>query len=112
MHQNGLVLWPVATPRYRAHFDKWREGSATGKALRPTGIMNMGEAIPRVKWQRKRRLRALCAALFASLSAAHIAGAQAPEDFYKGKQVRMIIPAGAGGGYDTYARVLSQHLEN
>lgn len=29
---------------------------------------------------------------------------------YKGKQLRMIIPSGAGGGYDTYARILSQHL--
>jgi tripartite-type tricarboxylate transporter receptor subunit TctC len=36
---------------------------------------------------------------------------QDPASFYKGKQLRMIIPAGAGGGYDTYARVLSQHLE-
>jgi tripartite-type tricarboxylate transporter receptor subunit TctC len=30
---------------------------------------------------------------------------------YQGKTVRMIIPSGAGGGYDTYARVLSAHLE-
>jgi tripartite-type tricarboxylate transporter receptor subunit TctC len=30
---------------------------------------------------------------------------------YEGKSVRMIIPAGAGGGYDTYSRVLSAHLE-
>jgi tripartite-type tricarboxylate transporter receptor subunit TctC len=31
---------------------------------------------------------------------------------YEGKTVRMIIPAGAGGGYDTYARVLAGHLGN
>jgi tripartite-type tricarboxylate transporter receptor subunit TctC len=29
---------------------------------------------------------------------------------YKGKQVRMVIASGAGGGYDTYARVLSRHM--
>ena len=32
------------------------------------------------------------------------------DGYYKGKQVRMIIPSGAGGGYDTFARVLSMHL--
>lgn len=37
------------------------------------------------------------------------AAAQAPT--YQGKTVRMIIPSGAGGGYDTYARVLSAHLD-
>ena len=29
---------------------------------------------------------------------------------YRGKQLRMIIPSGAGGGYDTYARVLAHIL--
>jgi tripartite-type tricarboxylate transporter receptor subunit TctC len=32
------------------------------------------------------------------------------DSFFKGKQVRMIIPSGAGGGYDTFARMLSMHL--
>jgi tripartite-type tricarboxylate transporter receptor subunit TctC len=29
---------------------------------------------------------------------------------YAGKQIRMVIGAGPGGGYDTYARVLARHL--
>src|SRR5438309_8624148 len=29
---------------------------------------------------------------------------------YSGKQIRMVIASGAGGGYDTYARVLTRHL--
>ena len=29
---------------------------------------------------------------------------------YAGKQIRMVIASGAGGGYDTYARVLTQRL--
>ena len=29
---------------------------------------------------------------------------------YAGKQIRMVIAAGAGGGYDTYARYLARHL--
>lgn len=29
---------------------------------------------------------------------------------YAGKQIRMVIASGAGGGYDTYARILGRHL--
>jgi tripartite-type tricarboxylate transporter receptor subunit TctC len=54
-------------------------------------------------------LWALSIGLIASFSST--ARAQEPDAYYKGKQLRMIIPAGAGGGYDTYARVLAQHLE-
>ena len=31
-------------------------------------------------------------------------------NFYKGRSVTMIIGAGAGGGYDTYSRVLGRHM--
>ncbi|MPY69776.1 MAG: hypothetical protein GEU92_06795 [Alphaproteobacteria bacterium] len=34
------------------------------------------------------------------------------EDFYKGKRMTMYIGYSAGGGYDTYARLLSRHLGN
>jgi tripartite-type tricarboxylate transporter receptor subunit TctC len=39
--------------------------------------------------------------------------AQAQEtvaDFYKGKQIRIIAPSAAGGGFDLYARYLARHL--
>ena len=45
--------------------------------------------------------------LAAGIDAAH---AQ-PGEPYPVKQIRMIVPAGAGGGYDSYARILSKHLE-
>ena len=32
------------------------------------------------------------------------------EDFYRGKTVTIIVGAGPGGGFDLYARTLSQHL--
>lgn len=32
-------------------------------------------------------------------------------DFYKGKTVHLIVPHGAGGGYDTYARLIAPYLE-
>ena len=31
-------------------------------------------------------------------------------NFYKGRNVTMIIGSGAGGGYDTYSRVLGRHM--
>jgi tripartite-type tricarboxylate transporter receptor subunit TctC len=32
------------------------------------------------------------------------------DDFYKGKTIRFIVGAPAGGGYDTYARAITRHL--
>jgi len=39
-----------------------------------------------------------------------VAGAQSTADFYKGTTVNIIVGAGAGGGYDTYTRVLAKHM--
>lgn len=55
-----------------------------------------------------RRLVALVAALVV-LTAADTARGQAPA-FYDGKTVRIIVGLAAGGGYDTYARLLARHL--
>ncbi len=38
------------------------------------------------------------------------ANAQTVVDFYKGKQIQMIIRSEPGGGYDTYARLLGRHM--
>jgi tripartite-type tricarboxylate transporter receptor subunit TctC len=37
-----------------------------------------------------------------------ITGAAAADDFYKGKQMRLIVGSDAGGGYDSYARILAR----
>ena len=36
--------------------------------------------------------------------------AKAQDSFYKGKTVRIIVGASAGGGYDTYSRTIARHL--
>jgi tripartite-type tricarboxylate transporter receptor subunit TctC len=36
--------------------------------------------------------------------------AQAQEPYYKGKSIKIIVGFSAGGGYDTYARLISRHL--
>jgi tripartite-type tricarboxylate transporter receptor subunit TctC len=38
------------------------------------------------------------------------AAVQAQEGFYRGKSVRIIVGASAGGGYDTYSRTLARHM--
>ena len=36
--------------------------------------------------------------------------AQSPADFYRGKQITLVVGYGPGGGYDVYARLLAQHM--
>ena len=63
-------------------------------------------------------LSARAKALLAATAAAFLAGTAfstpAPADdladFYAGKQMRMIIRSGPGGGYDQYARLLARHI--
>jgi tripartite-type tricarboxylate transporter receptor subunit TctC len=44
--------------------------------------------------------------------AAGPATAQSVADFYRGKQVILIVAASTGGGYDTYGRAVARHLGN
>ena len=38
------------------------------------------------------------------------AGADGIADFYRGKELRLVIGASVGGGYDIYARAIAKHL--
>lgn len=44
------------------------------------------------------------------VGAAGAAQAQAPAEFYKGRELRLLVSHPAGGGYDTYARFYGRHL--
>lgn len=39
-----------------------------------------------------------------------VTAAFAQEPFYKGKNIRIIVGASAGGGYDTYSRTIARHM--
>jgi tripartite-type tricarboxylate transporter receptor subunit TctC len=58
------------------------------------------------------RIRWVAALLTAivTLAAAPQVRADAVEDFYKGKQITLIVSYGPGGGYDVYARVLARFM--
>src|SRR5262249_52545367 len=36
--------------------------------------------------------------------------AQAPDEFYRGKQVRIVVGTASGGDYDVWARLIARHL--
>jgi tripartite-type tricarboxylate transporter receptor subunit TctC len=44
------------------------------------------------------------------LAACSLAQAQTPAEFYKGKQIRIVVGTTAGGDYDLWARLLSRHI--
>jgi len=40
-----------------------------------------------------------------------VTGLAEAQPFYKGKTIRIIVPSGVGGGFDTYARMIQPYLE-
>ncbi len=52
----------------------------------------------------------LAGALAALVLFAPAASGQDADNFFAGRQVRIIVGTGAGGGYDTYARLVARHL--
>ena len=54
--------------------------------------------------------RAVIALLFAAAAWPASTAAQTVEEFYRNKSITMLVGGGAGGGYDTYARVFASHL--
>ncbi len=55
-------------------------------------------------------LRWATSLLVVAAAVATQARADAVSDFYKGKQVSMVVGYGPGGGYDTYGRIIAQHI--
>src|SRR5215813_5675042 len=54
--------------------------------------------------------RAIMALLFAAAAWPASALAQTVEDFYRSRSITMLVGGGAGGGYDTYARIFARHM--
>jgi tripartite-type tricarboxylate transporter receptor subunit TctC len=66
-------------------------------------------AVPR---HAERRSGLFCAGvlLLVSLCGASAAIADSVTDFYKGKEIKVVISAGPGGNYDLYSRLLIRHM--
>jgi tripartite-type tricarboxylate transporter receptor subunit TctC len=63
-----------------------------------------------MNWLLSSRLRATGFVLAAVIGSGATALADPVSDFYTGKSISMIISAGAGGGFDTNARLVARHL--
>ena len=61
---------------------------------------------------RSASLRKTAGALAALLACAGLAGAAGVEDFYKGRNVSLVIGYSVGGGYDAYGRLLGRYFGN
>lgn len=48
--------------------------------------------------------------LAAALSPAEVRAQEHADDFYKGKVVRIVVPTPSGGLFDSYSRLLAQHM--
>ena len=59
-----------------------------------------------------RRLGAMLVALVAGVLSAVPAAAEGVADFYRGKQVILMVGSSPGGGYDAIARLVARHLAN
>jgi tripartite-type tricarboxylate transporter receptor subunit TctC len=56
------------------------------------------------------RTRTAAALLLAAATSPASTHAQTVEEFYKSKSITMLVGSGAGGGYDTYARIFVRHM--
>src|SRR3954454_18943158 len=56
------------------------------------------------------RLTAVSAALLLATLVPMPSSAQAPAGYFAGKQVKMIVGLGTGGGYDLWARMVARHI--
>jgi tripartite-type tricarboxylate transporter receptor subunit TctC len=57
-----------------------------------------------------RRTFFIAAAAFGVAAGTFAAHAQSPEEFYRGRQLTMIVYSPAGSAYDIYARALTRHM--
>src|SRR2546425_6443248 len=89
------------------------------KAAPPPGTVRLGGLSPLRRGergeQRMRGRQAMCWWLLCivSIAAFAIPRAEAQDsvaEFYRGKQITVIVGSSAGGGYDIYARLLSRHM--
>jgi tripartite-type tricarboxylate transporter receptor subunit TctC len=98
-----LVKSPARSPANSLIFQSqsysfWQPRQANGLALPRPIFLRTGVEIMPALWA-----SLLSLLLFFSASAW-------ADDFYKGKNIRIVVGFSAGGGFDTYARALARHM--
>src|SRR5262245_31478607 len=54
--------------------------------------------------------RLACVVIVAALAPEPASAQETPAQFYRGRQITVIVGSSAGGGYDIYARLLARHM--
>src|SRR3954467_11354478 len=52
----------------------------------------------------------LVASVLVAMALGASAHAQAPAEFYRGKQIKLVVGTGAGQDYDLWARLIGRHI--
>src|SRR5262249_58535232 len=63
-----------------------------------------------MRWEMARKLPIITALFFSIILATNPALADNHDTFYRGKTVRIVVGAPAGGGFDIYSRALARHM--
>src|SRR5262245_6796616 len=90
--------------------------SSCRRATTSSGRTSRASAMPRREWGAVGTLRGRSFSMIASVIVAAFClvapalAQDAVENFYRGRQVNLIVGYGPGGGYDTAARLLARHL--
>ena len=95
----------VSLESRRSRFWQSRSASAVGSLSPPGRGSDRRRGIKRCSTDRALILFTACL-----LAAAAPAAAQPADEFYKGKQIRIVVGSTSGGDYDLWARLLSRHL--
>ena len=100
----GLFEW-TAPPSTMSR--GWQRGMNLPRAGR-----NGPRHFPREERRMVRTMRSLtlCLSLIWAVALVGPAYAQSSDPFYQGKMLRFIVGASAGGGFDTYTRLLARHV--
>jgi len=59
---------------------------------------------------RRRLAHLACLVIIATLGAREASAQDAVAQFYKGRQITVLVGSSAGGGYDIYARLVARHM--
>jgi tripartite-type tricarboxylate transporter receptor subunit TctC len=102
----GLRRTPLALPAEalaKAGTHKHRPGGWRSGFARQGPPLEYGSPLSRGR-------HAIVAAFLLILSILSPAAAQPAEDFYKGKQIRIVVGTTSGGDYDLWGRLLARHI--
>src|SRR5262249_23556418 len=104
-----LSLWQGLLASAQDVYARAREGRKCGSGDACVDVCASGTLGDKTCKVKVMRLRSFFALVFA-VAAPNVALPDPVADFYRGKQLKVIIRAAPGGNYDLYLRLLARHI--